>query len=75
VDCRGSNPVVDRGCVYSLRPRGLEWVSSTHRVRLVSVRFSVLLLAILIEVFSVAPQSLDVITLNRPRPFYVLSNI
>jgi hypothetical protein len=31
-------------------------------------------LAILIEVFIVVPQSPDMITLSRPRPFYFLSD-
>jgi hypothetical protein len=75
VDCRGSNSAVDRGCVYSLLPAGVECVPSTHRVCLVSVRSPVLILDILSEVPSVVPQSPNSNTLNRPRPFYVLSNI
>jgi hypothetical protein len=72
---RGSNPAVDRGCVYSVPPTGVKCVPSTHRVCLVSVMSPILILAILIQVCSVVHQSLDSVALNRLRHFYVLSNI
>jgi hypothetical protein len=55
-NCRGSNPAVDRGCVYSLPPAGVECVPSTDKVHLVAVWVRVLTLANLIEWFSVVLQ-------------------